>query len=365
MTWEVLKSYSGMSDANGDNAPDFIEDQVDLSIYAGETVQLGFHFISDFGVSNEEGYDFDGACRIDWVEVTDHVRDEFTYDEDGWTLDSEVRDVTIMQGYDIAFYGLGFYGYECWMGFSRDHSQMPYSQGYSNLQLDALYDELSALPIDWNTPYDDPPDLSNPEGQRALEIIEDLQNIYAVDQPQLIYNNRRDDYSVFPVSPMNHNNLHLEKTPVRQAISLALNRTAVIEIYRQGGYNLEITPVRTWIPEWFPGFLEISYPEYDILAARQLLYDAGYTNVIVPGSVIDAVDSFVDSGILRHGVGNGLIVKIYAAVDYIALGDYQDAIDTLNAFINQVNALITSTQLTESEGQYLITLAQNLIDLLV
>ena len=51
-----------------------------------QNVIIRFMVVSDESYSDEDGlYDSDGACRLDWVEVTGHPRDNFDTDSDGWS----------------------------------------------------------------------------------------------------------------------------------------------------------------------------------------------------------------------------------------------------------------------------------------
>ena len=278
-------------------------------------------------------------------------------------------EITVMQGYDLTFHGLdfdeGIYGGH---GFSIGHSDSTYNQGYSNSVYDDLWDELDALPIDWDAIFPDPPDLRNPDGVRALKILGELQIIWDEEQPRLLLHNRMSwedgGTNGFSLVVVNFNNEHLAKPAVRQAINLALRRQDVLDLY---GYEPPWVTykVDTWLPPWHPGFNDVSYAEYDIPAARQLLYEAGYTSVLVPDSIADTVEAYVNSGVLESEVGNALTIKLERAIALINGENYGAALQTLIAFINQVNALITSQQLPVEEGQELIALAQEIIESLI
>jgi len=343
---------------------------LDLSNYVGMTVEILFHVISDVGWSDEDGgYDSDGAYRIDWVEVSGHSRDDFTTGYDGWESVANLFELTIMQGYDLAFYGHQLdNGYNPLWGFETGLSYSNWNQGYTDTEFDALIEELESLQIDWNENYPNPPDLSNSDGERALEILHDLQITWAENCPNFVLFNRVDwqnyGWNGFPDVPINFNNEHLAKSAVRQAINLALDRQSIIDVY---GYDppIETCAVDSWLAPWHPGFDPISYPEYDILAARQLLFDAGYENVIVTDSIIKTIESYIDSGVIKTGAAKSLITKIDSAADLINMDNYHAAIQKLNDFIDQVRALIRSERILTEDGEQLIALAQEIIDLLV
>ncbi len=277
-------------------------------------------------------------------------------------------EIIVMQSYDLAFHGINFEEIYGGNGFSIGHSDSTYNQGYSNSVYDDLWDELDALPIEWDANFPLWPDLNTADGARALEILRDLQIIWDEEQPRLILHNRMswegDGTTGFSLVLENFNNEHLAKPAVRQAINLALRRQDVLDLY---GYEppWETYKVDTWLAPWHPGFNDVSHAEYDILAARQLLYEAGYTSVLVPDSIADTVEAYVNSGVLESEVGNALTIKLERAIDLINRDNYRAALQTLIAFINQVNALITSEQLPVEEGQELIALAQEIIDSLV
>lgn len=77
------------------------------------------------------------------------------------------------------------------------------------------------------------------------------------------------------------------------------------------------------------------------------------------------VDDLVSGGTLDHGEGGSLTIKLSVAQKKLGQGNEQAAIGTLNAFINQVLALVNSGRLSEAEGQALVDAAQSVIDQLV
>jgi hypothetical protein len=70
------------------------------------------------------------------------------------------------------------------------------------------------------------------------------------------------------------------------------------------------------------------------------------------------VQDLVSAGILNHGEGNSLLVKLEAAEASIERGNTNSAFNQLGAFINEVEALVRSGRLTSDMGQMLIDLAR-------
>lgn len=63
----------------------FTTDTVDLSYWAGQTVQVRLEFYSDHSYSDEDRYlDTDGGWRLDQVQVTGFSADDFESGGDGW-----------------------------------------------------------------------------------------------------------------------------------------------------------------------------------------------------------------------------------------------------------------------------------------
>jgi hypothetical protein len=355
--WDIIGSHTSVSS-------DFEHHSIDMSDYAHQIVQVRFHVITDVSWSDEDHYDSNGACRIDWVEVTSFARDEFESGTDGWTATAEPFEITVMEGYDIGFHGLNFYeAYRCWEGFEYAHSGSTYNQGYLNSHYDSLYGELETLSINWNAEYPDPPDLSSPDGVLALEKLDELQMIWNEDQPSLILHNRimwGTGDTGFSIAPWNHRNENLEIPEVRRAINLAMNRQAILDVYNYDP-AMETYLVDTWIPPWWnQAFNSVSYAEYDIMAARQLLYDAGYTRINDLGGLSDVVDAYVTDGVLTEGVGTSLTRKLEMAAAMIEQGNYIPASKQLDSFIKEVEALVRAGELSQEEGQRLINLAEEI-----
>lgn len=78
-------------------------------------------------------------------------------------------------------------------------------------------------------------------------------------------------------------------------------------------------------------------------------------------AIIDVINDLVNSGDLNKGNGNALVNKLDTAIQQMANGDNATAINLLNAFINQVNAFVSSRTLTPEEGQQLIDAARSVI----
>ena len=78
-------------------------------------------------------------------------------------------------------------------------------------------------------------------------------------------------------------------------------------------------------------------------------------------ALIDDVESLVAQGVLNRGNGNALISKLEAARKQLERGKIRPAGNEINAFINQVDALIRSRRLSPQQGQPLIDLAMNIL----
>jgi hypothetical protein len=76
--------------------------------------------------------------------------------------------------------------------------------------------------------------------------------------------------------------------------------------------------------------------------------------------IIDDVEELVNTGVLNSGQGNSLISKLQAAIAALNQGNTTAACNELQAFINQVNALISAGVLTPAQGQPLIGAANDL-----
>lgn len=91
--------------------------------------------------------------------------------------------------------------------------------------------------------------------------------------------------NVMQVMPFNFNNVHLANRDVRVAIELVIDRQAIID--DPGVFDGLGMPTNTFIPIGYP-FYDSRFgpggeykPRYDVVLARLLLYNAGYTTIIV------------------------------------------------------------------------------------
>jgi len=78
----------------------------------------------------------------------------------------------------------------------------------------------------------------------------------------------------------------------------------------------------------------------------------------VIAELIDKVQGLVNAGILNHGEGNSLLVKLEAAQASISRGNTNAAFNQLGAFTNEVEALVNSGRLSSDQGQMLIDQAR-------
>jgi YVTN family beta-propeller protein len=77
-TFTMIEYLSGPSDG-------FVTHSFEIEVPPGQPVVIRFSFTSDGAYSDADGqYDSNGACRIDWVQVTGHSRDDFDTGSDGW-----------------------------------------------------------------------------------------------------------------------------------------------------------------------------------------------------------------------------------------------------------------------------------------
>jgi hypothetical protein len=81
----------------------------------------------------------------------------------------------------------------------------------------------------------------------------------------------------------------------------------------------------------------------------------------VTDNVIDQVDDLVSDGTLNQGEGNSLTKQLSAAQKKMDIGQYQAAINILNAFITHVGDFVSAGKLTSAQGQYFIDQANILI----
>jgi hypothetical protein len=106
-------------------------------------------------------------------------------------------------------------------------------------------------------------------------------------------------------------------------------------------------------------------------AGRILDKDGGATDYQVAVVVLDArqgidlliekVNELVASGLLRPGPAGGLIAKLEAAAQQLDKGQTNATVNQLEAFINQVNGLVATGQLSSTDGQLLIDCASQIV----
>jgi parallel beta-helix repeat protein len=77
------------------------------------------------------------------------------------------------------------------------------------------------------------------------------------------------------------------------------------------------------------------------------------------------IQDLVDIGILSETSLNPLKVKLDTAIDFIDKGKMFQASKNLDDFISQIDALVNSGRLSVEDGEYLISLAQGVIDVLL
>jgi len=82
------------------------------------------------------------------------------------------------------------------------------------------------------------------------------------------------------------------------------------------------------------------------------------------GDLIQRIPDLVNRGVLNGGQGNALIAKLEAAIQQLDRGNITTAINQLEAFVNQVSALMNSGVLPPAEGQPLIDAANAILDAL-
>jgi parallel beta-helix repeat protein len=83
-----------------------------------------------------------------------------------------------------------------------------------------------------------------------------------------------------------------------------------------------------------------------------------------PVDEIEDLKEFIDGLDLSEGLKNSLLSQLDAAANALANGQPDAAINILNAFINYVEALKKAGKLTEEDANYIISEAQDIIDLI-
>jgi len=85
--------------------------------------------------------------------------------------------------------------------------------------------------------------------------------------------------------------------------------------------------------------------------------------ILIEGQ-IERIEQLVNTGVLNHGQGNALITKLNGALQKLAQGKTNAAVNKLKSFRNQVNGFINGGVLTPVQGQPLITAVNDIIDLI-
>jgi len=77
--------------------------------------------------------------------------------------------------------------------------------------------------------------------------------------------------------------------------------------------------------------------------------------------LINEGNGLVSAGVLNNGQGNALNTKLQAALDALAQGNTNGAINQLQAFMNQVSAFVNAGTLTQAQAQVLLDAANEAI----
>lgn len=102
----------------------------------------------------------------------------------------------------------------------------------------------------------------------------------------------------------------------------------------------------------------------------ELAERAGLIGVVVPpplppeqriAFLQSHVARLVTNGVLNHGQGNALAVKLQSALEKLAVGETESAMNKLAAFINQVDAFRNAGVLSEAESASLLVIAQDVV----
>jgi hypothetical protein len=129
-------------------------------------------------------------------------------------------------------------------------------------------------------------------------------------------------------------------------------------LFTGGGLEVNIWNDGGGVPYSYFAFNGSSFP----LASSEA---ASFTLASTPAEQIPviqgAVTELVNIGVQLPGGGQPLQAKLNAALDAVNRGNAKAAIGSLNAFDNQVEALIKNGTLTEEEGQPLIDIASAII----
>jgi hypothetical protein len=76
--------------------------------------------------------------------------------------------------------------------------------------------------------------------------------------------------------------------------------------------------------------------------------------------LIDLIHALKEDDVINHGQANALTAKLEAAQKSAANGRVGPAVNQINAFMNQVNALMAAGLLSPEEGERLISIAEGI-----
>ena len=97
---------------------------------------------------------------------------------------------------------------------------------------------------------------------------------------------------------------------------------------------------------------------------------AGLIGVLVPpppppeqriGFLANHVARLVTNGVLNQGQGNALVVKLQGALEKLAVGETESAMNKVTAFINQVDAFRDAGILSEAQSGSLLAIARDVV----
>lgn len=149
-----------------------------------------------------------------------------------------------------------------------------------------------------------------------------------------------------------------------------------IERSLNGGINWSL---HATLPSDAESYLDTGLTLYGIYHYRVFAFNmfgnSGYSNTAFDTAMssdpleyisllISMVNTLKNDGYLNQGQANSLIVKLNAAIEKIQQGKYKTASNQINAFINHVNAFINGGILTSQQGGPLISIAEDVIELL-
>ena len=124
----------------------------------------------------------------------------------------------------------------------------------------------------------------------------------------------------------------------------------------------DLDPGTTYIVT-ISGAVSVGIPGGDA-GVQQVPVIFNFTTITINAQInnlIGEVEAIRDTGTLNNGQANALITKLEGVLDKLDRGNTTPAINTLNAFINQVNSFIDEGILPPEVGQTLIDAANDLI----